>query len=79
DPNMLGEIVQNLVSNAIQYTDSGSVSLSCEEKDGVLNFGITDTGIGIEPEQVEQIFQAFHQIKTAGRDTEGFGLGLAIV
>jgi protein-histidine pros-kinase len=79
DPNMLGEIVQNFVSNAIQYTDSGSVSLNCDEKDGVLRLGITDTGIGIEPEQVEQIFQAFHQVKTPGRDTEGFGLGLAIV
>jgi protein-histidine pros-kinase len=79
DPNMLGEVIQNLVSNAIQYTDSGSVSLSCEEQNGYLRFGITDSGIGIEPDQLEKIFQAFHQVKTPGRDKEGFGLGLAIV
>ncbi len=79
DPNMLGEIIQNLVSNAIQYTDKGSVSLSCHENDGVLEIGITDTGIGIEADQIEQIFQEFHQIKTPGQDKEGFGLGLAIV
>ncbi len=79
DPNMLGEIVQNLVSNAIQYTDSGSVSLSCTEEGGHLRLSIADTGIGIEPDQIEQIFQAFHQIKSPGREKEGFGLGLAIV
>jgi protein-histidine pros-kinase len=79
DPNMLGEIIQNLVSNAIQYTGKGSVSLSCDEKDGQLKIGVTDTGIGIESDQVKKIFKAFHQIKSPGRDKEGFGLGLAIV
>jgi CheY-like chemotaxis protein len=79
DPNMLAEIIQNLVSNAIQYTEKGSVSLSCDENDGWLKIGITDTGIGIEAGQIDKIFQEFHQIKTPGKDKEGFGLGLAIV
>jgi protein-histidine pros-kinase len=79
DPNMLGEIIQNLVSNAIQYTDKGSVSLSCNEDDGWLKIGITDTGIGIEAGQIDKIFLEFHQIKAPGKDKEGFGLGLAIV
>jgi CheY-like chemotaxis protein/anti-sigma regulatory factor (Ser/Thr protein kinase) len=79
DPNLLGEIIQNLVSNAIQYTDNGSVTLSCHENDGYLRVGITDTGIGIEPDQIDEIFQEFYQIKTPGQDKEGFGLGLAIV
>lgn len=79
DPNLLAEIIQNLVSNAIRYTDEGGVSLSCEENDGFLRLGIADTGIGIEPDQLEQIFHEFHQIKTPGREKEGFGLGLAIV
>jgi CheY-like chemotaxis protein len=79
DPNLLGEIIQNLVSNAIQYTDKGSVSLVCYENDGHLRVGITDTGIGIEPSQIDEIFQEFYQIKTPGQDKEGFGLGLAIV
>ena len=79
DPNLLGEIVQNLVSNAIQYTDKGNVTLTCDEDDGQLEIGITDTGVGIQADQIDQIFQEFHQIKTPGQDKEGFGLGLAIV
>ncbi|MDX1403149.1 MAG: PAS domain S-box protein [Woeseiaceae bacterium] len=79
DPNMLGEIVQNLVSNAIQYTDQGSVSLRCRVQNGLLELSITDTGIGIEQDQLDMIFDEFHQIKTPGREKEGFGLGLAIV
>jgi protein-histidine pros-kinase len=79
DPNLLGEIIQNLVSNAIQYTDKGSVSLACDENDGQLRIGITDTGIGIQADQIDKIFLEFHQIKTPGKDKEGFGLGLAIV
>jgi len=79
DPNLLGEIVQNLVSNAIQYTDKGNVTLTCNVDDGQLEIGITDTGVGIEADQIDQIFQEFHQIKTPGQNKEGFGLGLAIV
>ena len=79
DPNLLRRLIQNLVSNAIQYTGRGSVSLSCDERDGRLKLGITDTGIGIEGDQLEKIFQEFHQIKTPGQEKEGFGLGLAIV
>ena len=79
DPNLLGEIIQNLVSNAIQYTDTGSVSLSCRESDGQLILGISDTGIGIEADQLGEIFREFHQVPSPGRDKEGFGLGLAIV
>lgn len=79
DPNLLGEIVQNLVSNAIRYTDTGSVSLSCRESGDQLILGISDTGIGIEADQLGQIFREFHQVPSPGRDKEGFGLGLAIV
>jgi CheY-like chemotaxis protein/anti-sigma regulatory factor (Ser/Thr protein kinase) len=79
DPNLLSEIIQNLVSNAIHYTASGSIEMSCHEADGRLHLSVKDTGIGIAPDQVEQIFQEFHQIKSPGQDKEGFGLGLAIV
>ena len=79
DPNLLGEIMQNLVSNAIQYTDKGNVTLTCTEDGAQLEVGITDTGVGIEPDQIDEIFQEFYQIKTPGQDKEGFGLGLAIV
>ena len=79
DPNLLGEIIQNFVSNAIRYTDRGLVRLTCSEKDGNLCIDVHDTGVGIKPDQIEEIFQEFHQIKTPGSNKEGFGLGLAIV
>lgn len=79
DPNLLEEILQNLVSNAIRYTDKGSVTLSCHATSGYLRIDIRDTGIGIAEDQLEEIFQEFHQCKTPGSNKEGFGLGLAIV
>jgi len=79
DANLLGEIIQNFVSNAIRYTDKGSVSLACDQLEDKLRVKVTDTGIGIEEDQFEEIFKEFHQCKTPGSNTEGFGLGLAIV
>ena len=79
DPNLLGEIIQNLVSNAIRYTDKGKVILTCHEAGGKLHIDVIDTGIGIPADQLEEIFNEFHQCKAPGATTEGFGLGLAIV
>ena len=79
DPNLLAEIIQNFVSNAIRYTDKGSVSLECEEQGGQCIVKVTDTGIGINEDQLEEIFREFHQCKAPGASKEGFGLGLAIV
>ena len=79
DPNLLGEIIQNFVSNAIRYTDKGEVRLSCQVDDDKLWIDVSDTGIGIDEAQLDEIFLEFHQVKTPGVDKEGFGLGLAIV
>ncbi len=79
DPNLLVEIIQNLVSNAIRYTDKGSVRLDCVQRDGNCCIEVRDTGIGISPDQLEEIFLEFHQCKVPGANKEGFGLGLAIV
>jgi len=79
DPNLLAEVIQNLVSNAIRYTDKGSVHLECVEHDGHCVVNVTDTGIGIAEDQLDEIFREFHQCKTPGGSKEGFGLGLAIV
>ena len=79
DPNLLAEIIQNFVSNAIRYTDKGDVKLSCREQAGNLWIDVADSGIGIAADQIEEIFLEFNQIKTPGTDKEGFGLGLAIV
>ena len=79
DPNLLSEIIQNLVSNAIRYTDDGTVEMLCDCSAGRCHIEVVDTGIGIEPDQIDAIFQEFHQAKSAGASKEGFGLGLAIV
>jgi protein-histidine pros-kinase len=79
DPNLLAEIIQNFVSNAIRYTEKGGVRLDCSERDGFCVITVTDTGIGIEPDQLDEIFREFHQCKVPGASKEGFGLGLAIV
>jgi len=79
DPNLLSEIIQNLVSNAIRYTDKGKVELNCCKGDGSCSIEVRDTGIGIGKDQQEAIFKEFHQVKPKGGSKEGFGLGLAIV
>ena len=79
DPNLLAEIIQNFVSNAIRYTDKGGVTLECSERAGQCVIAVTDTGIGIEKDQLDEIFREFHQCKAPGASKEGFGLGLAIV
>lgn len=79
DPNLLAEVITNLVSNAIRYTDKGEVRMECVECDGQCRLEVTDTGIGIEADQLDAIFREFHQCKSPGASKEGFGLGLAIV
>lgn len=82
----LHQILRNLLSNALKFTERGEVSLtvSCaagepEEGYELLNFSVRDSGMGIAPEQHEQIFQAFQQIDgSTSRRFGGTGLGLAI-
>ena len=79
DPNLLSEIIQNLVGNAIRYTDRGQVVLRCVQSSGTCCLEVEDTGIGISEDQLEEIFLEFHQVRSAKSSKEGFGLGLAIV
>ncbi len=79
DPNLLAEIIQNFVSNAIRYTDKGCVTLECVDEGDVCHIRVLDTGIGIDEDQLDEIFREFHQCKAPGASKEGFGLGLAIV
>jgi CheY-like chemotaxis protein/anti-sigma regulatory factor (Ser/Thr protein kinase) len=76
---LLSEIIQNLVTNAIRYTDNGRVSIACVEEGDCCVLKVEDTGIGIHEDELENIFREFHQIKSPGNNKEGFGLGLAIV
>jgi two-component system, sensor histidine kinase len=79
DPNLLGEIIQNFVSNGIRYTNVGEVTLHCHEMGDLLRIAVADTGVGIASDDHEIIFSEFHQLESHGASSEGFGLGLAIV
>jgi len=80
DRVLLGRIVRNLVENAVRYAKSGSVSVECEVVGKRLRIAVRDTGIGIPANQLEQIWEEFHQIGNSERDrAQGLGLGLAIV
>jgi len=85
DDQRLAQVIANLLGNAIKFTpEGGAISLNAsllEEKDGVceIKIAITDTGIGISPEQQEKLFQSFQQAETSTtRKFGGTGLGLAI-
>jgi PAS domain S-box-containing protein len=84
DPARLRQILLNLVSNAIKFTDHGEIILrvateSLSEKDVYLHFSVSDTGIGIARDKQRMIFDAFSQADRSGsRRFEGTGLGLTI-
>lgn len=80
DPMLLDQILCNLVSNAIQYTQSGKVLIGCRRRGSMLRIEVWDTGIGIPEEKRKLIFNEFYQIDNSARDRDkGLGLGLAIV
>ena len=79
DPLRLRQILLNLLSNAVKFTSTGSVSLEADLDGDQLRFRITDTGIGISPEQLAAIFNPFEQgDNSTTRRFGGSGLGLAI-
>ncbi|AWK87899.1 hybrid sensor histidine kinase/response regulator [Azospirillum thermophilum] len=80
DPMLLGRILQNLVENALRYTDTGRVLVGCRRRGDRLRIEVWDTGIGIPADKQEDIFQEFVQVGNAGRNRDqGLGLGLAVV
>ena len=79
DPRLVRQITFNLLSNAVKFTQRGEVRLSASTQQGTLNVAVSDSGIGIAPEHLEDIFKSFHQIdNSTQRQFGGTGLGLAI-
>lgn len=79
DQIRLKQILFNLLSNAMKFTDRGGVTVTATIEDGQLHLTIADTGIGIRPEDMQRIFVEFSQVNNShARRYEGTGLGLAL-
>ena len=84
DEKRLRQVLINLLSNAIKFTQQGYVTLAVEvleftdERVAHLKFQVSDTGVGIGPDDLTKIFEAFEQVGDSQKQSEGTGLGLAI-
>jgi len=80
DPRLLEQMLRNLLSNALKYTERGRVLLGCRRLGGALRVEVWDTGIGIPVHELPAIFQEYHQVGNEARERDrGLGLGLSIV
>ncbi len=79
DERKVKQVLLNLLSNALKFTpEGGRIDVSAAEHDGVAEIAVTDTGVGIAPEDQEAVFEEFRQVGTADKKVEGTGLGLAL-
>jgi PAS domain S-box-containing protein len=80
DQEMWEKIVLNLLSNAFKYTFEGEIRIDLRSRGGVAELTVADTGIGIPPEALPQLFNRFYRVPGAnGRTHEGSGIGLSLV
>jgi PAS domain S-box-containing protein len=78
DKGMLEAMLRNLLSNAVRYTDRGTILLGCRRAGDKIRIEVWDSGVGISQDQLPHIFQEYYQ-GAHGAERGGFGLGLAIV
>lgn len=79
DEQRFEEIMNNLISNAIKFTEKGSITISAKKKDKFAEFSIADTGVGVPEDKISQLFQKFYQVDASiSRKFGGTGLGLSI-
>ena len=79
DERKVKEVILNLLSNALKFTpEGGRVAVRAQANDGWAEISVTDTGVGIAPEDQATVFEEFRQVGGAAKKVEGTGLGLAI-
>jgi GAF domain-containing protein/anti-sigma regulatory factor (Ser/Thr protein kinase) len=79
DERKVRQVVLNLLSNAIKFTpEGGRIVVGAAPKDGLVEVSVSDTGVGIAPEDQEAVFEEFRQVGTADKKVEGTGLGLTL-
>jgi signal transduction histidine kinase len=79
DERKIRQVLLNLLSNAIKFTpEGGRVEIGAKPVDGCIEVAVSDTGVGIAPEDQEAVFEEFRQVGTAEKKVEGTGLGLAL-
>jgi PAS domain S-box-containing protein len=79
DERRIGQVILNLINNAIKFTDAGGICVECEHEDEHVIIKVIDSGIGIDPKDMDKLFKPFSQIDTGlSRNHEGTGLGLSI-
>jgi signal transduction histidine kinase len=79
DERKVKQVLLNLLSNAVKFTpEGGGISLKASRKDGLVEIAVTDTGVGIAPEDHAAVFEEFRQVGTADKKAEGTGLGLTL-
>ena len=79
DPGKINQVLLNLLGNAIKFTpDGGRVAVGAGVRDGAVEVAVSDTGIGISPEDQARVFDAFQQVDSGAGGPEGTGLGLSL-
>ncbi|MGD0597803.1 MAG: PAS domain S-box protein [Sedimentisphaerales bacterium] len=78
DNDKMIQVLTNLVSNAMKFTDKGSITISTRKIENAIRISVIDTGCGMKPEDLPKLFQQFQQLNSSNRKTGGTGLGLAI-
>ncbi|MCZ7529690.1 MAG: ATP-binding protein [Acidimicrobiia bacterium] len=80
DPDAIGQVLTNLLTNAVKYSESDTtVTITAERSGTDVKVSVADEGEGIPPDEIDQVFERFYQVGTSDRARRGTGIGLSIV
>jgi signal transduction histidine kinase len=78
DKEKLRQVINNMIDNAIKYSTEGQIKISAFEKDGNVLVSVTDSGKGIEPDQLSGVFEKYNRGKDSATHATGLGLGMYV-